>query len=283
MFVRLAAVAAVALVLPGCGDDGGADGVQVVATTGFAADVVTAVAGGDAAVEQLVPDSAEAHSYGASAKDRRTLAEADLIVAFGRNYEEGLPLDEAEAPRFEITEHAGPLRPDDPHVWMDPTRIAESLGPLADALADADPEHAAAYRERAARYARELERLDREIRAILAGVPAERRKLVTSHDSLGYFADRYDFEFVGAPFGVSPEAEASASGLAEVIEKVREERVPAVFATEGDDPKVMRQVAAEAEVEIVDDLLVENPGPQAQTYREALLFDARRIAEALAP
>ena len=290
--------------LSGCGGDSRADRDDkptVVATTGFAADIAAGVAGGDVDVVQLVPDSSNPHSYGASAKDRRRLAEADLVVEFGRGYEEGLPLDDVRARRFAFTDHVGTLREAreeqaeeeerggaqearaeaDPHVWMDPTRIARALPGLAAALAEAAPERAVAFRRRAGEQARELRELDRELTRILRPVPADRRKLVTSHDSLGYFAARYDLEFVGAPFGRSPEAEASASRVAEVVASVKRERVPAVFAQAGDDPKIMRRIATEADVQVVDDLLVESPGPQAGTYAEALRFDARRIAQAL--
>jgi zinc/manganese transport system substrate-binding protein len=300
----LLALLAAAAVLGACGgDDASSDAPDkptVVATTGFVADIVDGVAGGDVEVVQLVPDSSNPHSYGASAKDRRRLADADLVVEVGAGYEEGLPLDTVRAQRFALTDHVGELREGaehdeeegehageeeeharDPHVWMDPRRVERALPGLAAALAKAAPPKAAAFRHRAEEQAIVLRELDRDLRRTLARVPRERRKLVTSHDSLGYFAERYDLEFVAAPFGRSPEAEASARTVADVIAAVRRERVPAVFAQAGDDPKVMRRIADEAGVEIVDDLLVESPGPQARTYADALRFDARRIAGAL--
>ncbi len=165
---------------------------------------------------------------------------------------------------------------------MDPILIAASLDELAQALADADPEHAAAYEDRAAAYARELQRLARDLDRSLAEIPAERRKLVTSHDALGHFVGRFDFEFVGAPFGISPEAEPSAEEVASLIERIKRERVPAVFAEDTDDPELMEEIAREAGVEIVDDLLVEGFGGRVESYEEMLRFDAERIAEALA-
>ena len=291
-------------VVAGCGDEGSPadDGPTVVATTGFAADLVRQVAGEDAEVVQLVPSSANPHSYSASAKDRATLGGADLVVAFGRGYEEGLPLDEVSGPRLEIANEVGSLRrfeegelPEeehageeergpgarDPHVWLDPVRMAAAVPRIAEALARADEAKAATYRERGQRVARDLRALDGELRATMAPIPAERRKLVTSHESMGYFAERYRFEFVGAPFGLSPEAEASASGIAEVIAQIRREQVPAVFAQAGDDPKVMRRIAAETGVRVFDDLLVENPGPQGDTYAAAMRHNARVLVEAL--
>jgi zinc/manganese transport system substrate-binding protein len=166
---------------------------------------------------------------------------------------------------------------------MDPALVAAALPELAAALADADPDHTDAYGERAAAYAGELESLGRELGRTLAAIPRERRKLVTSHDSLGYFVRRYEFEFVGAPFGLAPESQPSAHKVASLIDSVERERVSAVFAEDTDDPELMREIADEAGVEVVDDLLTEGFGGRVESYEEMLRFDAERIAEALAP
>lgn len=260
----------------GCGDGGG-ERPRVIATTAIAADIVRHVAGPDSEVGELLGSSASPHGYSASAKDRARLEEADLVVAWGAGLEEGLPLDELDPPPHEMASGV-----EDPHVWMDPTQVADALPELAEALAAADPEHAERYRRRAETYAALLHALDRRLERILAAVPPENRKLVTSHDSLGHFARRYEFEFVGAPFGRSPDAEPSAEAVARLIDDVRRQRVRAVFAEDTDDPRLMRQIAREAGVEVVDDLLVEGFGEGVDSYEEVLVHDARRIADALA-
>ena len=149
--------------------------------------------------------------------------------------------------------------------------------------ASADPEHAEGYRERAAAYAKQLESLDAEVERQLAAIPPDDRELVTSHDALGYFADRYGLEVVATPFPASgPEAEASAQSVQEVEEVIDTHAVPALFAEETDDPQVLEQIADRKGVEIVDDLLVESPG-ESGGYVEMLRRDAELIAEALAP
>jgi len=260
-----------------CGGDSG-DGVDVVATNVIAADVARHVAGPDADVETLIPESASPHDYGPSAQERAELEDAEVVVAWGAGLEEGVPLDDLDKDPVEL---AGDER--DPHIWMDPRRVALSLEEITAALADADPANADAYRERAATYADELAALDRDVRRTLAAIPADRRKLVTSHDSLGHFVARYGFEFVGAPFGISPEAEPSAETVASLIERVEREQVPAVFAEDTDDPELMEEIARAAGVEIVDDLLIEGFGGRVESYEEMLRFDAERITEALAP
>lgn len=266
------------LLASGCGGDSDDAGVTVVATNAIAADIVRQVAGPDADVDALVPESASPHDYGASAKDRAHLEDADLVVAWGSGLEEGLPLDELDQPPLELAGGEA-----DPHVWMNPDLIVDVLPRLVSALASADPAGADSYRDRAQAYAAELDRLDRDIGKLLAAVPAERRKLVTSHESLGHFVRRYDFDFIGAPFGLAPEAEASAETVAQLIERVERADVPAVFAEDTDDPELMREIADEAGVEVVDDLLTEGFGERVDSYEDMLRYDAERIASALAP
>ena len=243
-------------------------------------------------VNQLVPDGASPHNYAPSAKDQQGVADADLLVYTSPALEQSLPLDVA-ANSWALADHTGePRTPgaaetgletgaEDPHVWLDPSRVAAALPDLAVALAEIDPERAAGYERRAATYAIELERLDAELARAIETIPRSDRKLVTSHDVIGYFADRYGLQVVGAPFGLAPEAEASAGRLAELIADIEAQDVPAVFAQQGDDPEVLRRVADEAGVVVVDDLLLESLGPQAESYTEMMRFSTLRITEAL--
>lgn len=304
------------LVLAGCGGESGdpTEEVKVVASTGVVADILEAVAGPDAEVVQIIPDGASPHSYAASAQDRREIAEATLAVFVADSLEEGLPLEDSER-SFELAEHIdadpadgkddhqddehdhgdekhGDEEPqgedehghshdgEDPHIWLDPTKVAATLPELADALAEADPDSGDAYRERAGEFAAELRALDRDLADVVDELPEERRKLVTSHDAFGHFADRYDFEVVGAAFGTVPESEASARRVADLVDAIEAEAVPAVFAQEGDDPEVLRQIADEAGVEVIDDLRVSSPGENG-SYAEMLRFTTERIVGAL--
>ena len=284
----LFAATAAALVL-GCGDTGGGGKTRVVATTGILADITENLAGADAEVVQLIPDGLDPHSFALSADDRLTLEQADLVAANGAGLESSVPLDDVEAPVWELADDAGePLPADgsgersaDPHFWMDPTRVADAIPSLADALAEADPAHADAYRERAATYVESLRELDRAIARELRAVPPGDRELVTSHDSLGYFADRYGFEMVATAFpSTGAEAEASAERLAEVESAVRDTGVPAIFAQEGDDPEVLTLVAEDTGVTLEYGLLVESPG-SAGSYEAMLRNDATLLSEAL--
>ena len=311
--VFISAASAALLTIAGCGsdDDAGSNGPNVVATTGIVADIVEAVAGPGVEVEQVIPDGSSPHDFELSAQDRQVVEEADLLIASGAGLEAGFPLDEVDAPQWALTDHVGELLPfedagahehaeeeraaeeaaaeeedgehggEDPHVWMDPTRVAAALPSLADALSEADPSGASGYEERAQAYAKDLERLDAELERTLASIPESDRELVTSHDSLGYFADRYGFEVVATAFPASgPEAEASAGLIDEVEDAVREHGVPAVFASEEDDPETLRLIADETGVGIEEGLAIESPGT-AGGYEAMLRQDAELIAAAL--
>jgi len=292
-----AALAALALlvVLAGCGESGSDDGtLDVVATTGIGADIVANVTGEEADVSQIVPDDASPHSYAPSAREQAEIENADLVVEFSPALEEGLPLERATDP-FVIADHVRQLRSFgaedvggdeeageiDPHVWMDPTQIAAALPALADRLGELDPANASLYRRNAKAYAEQLAGVDRELAKIAASVPTADRKLVTSHDVLGYFADRYGYEVVGTAFGPSPEAEIGASTFSELVDTVEAAGVPAVFAGVGDDPGVLERVSDETGVEVVDDLRLESLDETVPTYVELLQTAGERIAEAL--
>jgi ABC-type Zn uptake system ZnuABC Zn-binding protein ZnuA len=263
----------------------------------------------------VIPDGSTPHDFELSAEDRAEIEDSILLVHNGAGLEAGVPIDEIDIPKYALSENVGELLPfeeagehaaeeehaegeadeehadeeqehehgaSDPHVWMDPTRVAAALPTLADALAEADPEHAEAYRNRAADYAKELAALDAELRQSLRSLSPDRRELVTSHDALGYFADRYGFTVIATPFPASGvEAEASAARIREVTDAIREAGVPAVFAEEEDDPEVLELIAEDAGVEIVDGLLVESPG-SAGNYEEMLRRDAELVSDALA-
>jgi zinc/manganese transport system substrate-binding protein len=272
----------------GCGsdDDGSSgSGTTIAASTGIWADVTEQVAGDDATVEQVIPDAISPHDFQLSAEDRATIEDSLLLVYNGAELEAGIPVDEIDVSKFAVVDHVGELLPFDdgldPHVWMDPSRVAAALPALADALAEADPVHADGYRSRAESYAVELRAVDAEIEQAVAQIPPRNRKLVTSHDAMGYFADRYGLEVLATPFPASgPEAEPSAQTIKEVEDAIRSSRVPTIFAQETDDPEVLERIAGETGVEVEENLLVEAPG-EAGSYVEMLRQDAERLRNGL--
>jgi len=169
----------------------------------------------------------------------------------------------------------------DPHVWTDPTRIAKSAPELAEVLGKNDPKNKAYYLKRAKQYQDKLAALDREISKTLSVIPKNKRKIVTSHDAFGYFIDHYDLQFVGAPFGNAPEAEASANTLAKLKETIEADKVATVFVQKGDNPKTLEELTDSLGVKVVDDLLVESFAGKVKNYPDMLRFNARLLADNL--
>ena len=283
---RVVSILAVGLMAAAsCGDAAPTSdaGVRVAATTTILGDVARNVVGTAGTVEVILPLGADPHDYQPSSRQVAAVREADLVVANGLDLEEGLAdvLDGANvalvAPRVD------PLG-DDPHVWMDPLRMAEAARLLAADLARIEP--TGSWAERADAYASQLQDADREIRAILESLPSDRRRLVTNHDALGYFADRYDFEVIGVVIpGGATLAEPSSAELAALVAEIERSGVPAIFAETTEPTTLAEAVAAEVGAEIaVVELFVGSlgePGSGAETLIDMLLTDARLIAAAL--
>lgn len=275
----------IALLAVGCGSStNSAD--QVVATTSILAEITQRVAGPRVEVQQLVPDGASPHDFQLSAKERALVNDAALVIANGGGLEAGLSLDSLARAPYELIDHVGPLirsspggQPD-PHVWMNPERVASALPSIAEALTKIDPEGSAGYESRAKAYANDLMDLSERMSELLARVPAGDRELVTSHDSLAYFAQKFDFEILAAPFPSSgPEAEASAASVDEVERTIERSQVPAVFPEADSNPAILRGIAERTGVDVIPGLRVESPGPDG--YAAMLLADARLIAGGL--
>ena len=172
---------------------------------------------------------------------------------------------------------------DDPHVWMDPLRVADAVELIAEELTNLDA--SVDWDARAMAYADGLRALDAEIVALLQGVPEERRKLVTNHDAFGYFAERYGFEVVGTviPSG-STLADPSSAELAELIEILVDENINVIFAETIEPAALADAVAAEVEGVTVVELFTGSlgeAGSGAETYIDFIRTNATRIADAL--
>jgi len=212
---------------------------RVLATTTVVADLVRQVAAERVDVESLMAAGIDPHSYKATPRDADRLARADLVVASGLHLEGRLAdLLGRLKRRVTVLEVADAIPPDrlldagaglhDPHVWFDAALWSLCVPPVAEALAELDPDGATAYRDAARGYAERLVALDDEVRAGLATVPEARRVLVTAHDAFRYFGRAYGVEVVGIQ-GTSTEAEAGLGDINRLVDLVVSRRIPAVF------------------------------------------------------
>jgi ABC-type Zn uptake system ZnuABC Zn-binding protein ZnuA len=274
----------------------GSDLPRVVATTSWLADVARNVAGDRLQVEVLIPAGVDPHEYQPRPQDVALLEQSQVLIVNGLGYEawlEGTLQSLGGQRRLLVASNGLTPAPDpsgehpggDPHMWMDPLNVIGYVEQIRAGLTQADPDGAAAYARNAEAYIARLHDLDAWVREQVAGLPAERRLLVTNHDALGYFAQAYSFQLVGAVIpSVTTGASPSAQQLAGLITTIRESGAPAIFLDAGENQDLAQQIAAETGVRVVTGLYVETtsaPDGPAPTYLEMIRHDVRVIVDAL--
>jgi ABC-type Zn uptake system ZnuABC Zn-binding protein ZnuA len=276
--------ALLALVLAACGeeDNAGSSAIEVVATTTQAADLARNVGGRRAAVTGLLAANADPHDYEVRPRDVEALTEAGLVLRSGGDLDEWLgeaiESSGTDAPVLTLMDRVDPIE-DDPHWWHDPRNAAKAVTAIRDALAQADPEGAAEYRANADAYLAELRTLDRAVEACMQKVPADRRKLVTTHDALGYYARRYGIEVIGTVIPArTTQGQPSAGETAELVRTIREEGVETIFAEQSIDPKVEQAIASEAGARVGPSLWTDSLAPQG-TYLESIAANTRALVD----
>lgn len=284
------------LILTACGSPSasGTDGLNVLASTTFLADITRNIAGERAQVESLLPVGADPHAYQPAPSDVAKIAEAGLLVLNGLEYEHFIePLLENAGGAAAVVEASAGLSPRedsgsehgvDPHMWLDPVLVVSYVETIRDGLISVDPQGAETYRANAQAYIAQLQELDAWIVDQVSLVPQGRRLLVTNHEAVGYFAQRYGFTLIGTVLpGPSTEAGTSAQEMAALIEQIKAEQVPAIFLGEVENPDLALQIAAESGAKVVTDLYFESltEGAPAATYIDMMKHDVSRIVEAL--
>jgi zinc/manganese transport system substrate-binding protein/manganese/iron transport system substrate-binding protein len=273
------------LALAGCGDAANEGGPSVVATTTQATDIARNVAGDRAEVDGMLRANADPHSYEPRSRDVKRLADATLVVRSGGEPDEWLEEAQAAAGSDAPVVTLGVGTREEPHWWQDPRAAVAAVEKLRDALVEADPEGSAEYGDNARRYAARLQALDREVARCIATIPPARRKLVTTHDALGAYAQRYGLEVIATVIpSRSTRGQASAGETAELVRTIRRERVPAIFAESSVRSDVEQAIAREAGARVAPALYADSLGPKGSpgaTYVESIEFNTRTIAEAL--
>jgi zinc/manganese transport system substrate-binding protein len=265
LFLGLAALALVAAGCSGAAATPGGGMPSVVVTTPVLGTVVEDLVGDRATVTVLMGNGVDPHDWSPSAKDIERVEKADLVVANGLGLEETLekPLGEAEKRGvvvFRATDHvtvrerapgeagdAGAAGRD-PHFWVDPLAMRDVVLALAPVLGSVGVDVA----DRAPVLATALVELDEETRASLSVIPEARRLLVTGHESMGYFADRYGFRLVGAVVpGLTSQGEVAAGELAALRAAIEDEGVTVIFAEIGTPSAVVEAIGRETGAAVV--------------------------------
>lgn len=284
-----------------------AAGLKVIAAETFLADIVQNVAGDRLTVDSLIPSGLDPHAFEPTPQDLARLAEANLLIINGAGFEPWLTEMEANAggqrtiieaaagltsrtaregeEAMHVEEEGEAHAEGDPHFWLDPLSVITYVENIRDGLSAADPQGADTYAANAEAYIAELKALDERIRAQVDTIPADRRLIVTNHESFGYFADRYGFRIVGTIVpSVTTGSAPSAQQLASLVERIQQTGVSAIFLETGANPQLADQLAQETGVRVITDLYTHSitgaDGP-APTYIAMMEHNARVIVEAL--
>jgi zinc/manganese transport system substrate-binding protein len=270
------------------------DRINVVATFSILDDFVKNVGGDGVEVTTLVGPNGDVHVYSPTPGDAKRIAAARAVFVNGLGLEGWIGrLIKASGSKAPVVIVSRGVKPRnvvdgdsaaiDPHAWQNVANAKIYVANIRDGLDAIDPAGKAKYDANAAAYLGDLDALDEEVRAAVAKIPTERRKLITTHDAFGYFGDAYGIDFI-APEGVSTEAEPSAKDMAKIITQIRRQKIPAVFMENITDPRLMRQIARETAAKIggtlYSDALSEPNGP-ASSYIDMMRHNVREFSKAL--
>jgi zinc/manganese transport system substrate-binding protein len=324
--IRVAAVCSLGVLAAACGSDdttsdtNAADGElpTIVVTTNILGDIVTQTVGDLAEVEVIMPIGSDPHDFAPSAKQAEAMEDADLLVVNGAGFEEGMidiieQVESSGTPVFEFTDHVELLEfdggheedhsdeeghsdeeqaddhsGDDPHIWTDPSRMVSAVEAFGIELTEVEGLDAAAVDAQVQSYVDELTALDAAVEETLSVVPPERRVLLTNHEVFGYFADRFDFEVVGAVIpSLTTSAEPSTAEVEALVELIEQEQIPAIFGETSGSTQLADAIAESAGNEVAVVVLYSEslgePGSDADTYIGMMTTNAALIANALAP
>jgi ABC-type Zn uptake system ZnuABC Zn-binding protein ZnuA len=304
------------LLVAACGGAGGsaapsgsADRLQVVTTTTILADLVAQVGGDNVSVTSLVPKGGEVHTFDPTPSDVRRISDADLVVLNGLGLDEWLAslVKDAgtDAPVVELaedlegvayldgghgeergagTEEASDANADEevnPHLWLNAAYAAKYAERIAEALAAADPDHAADYEAGLAGYAKVLADLDARAKDRLGAIPEASRTVISFHDAFPYFAEAYGLTIDGTVVD-APGQDPSASDVSALIRTIKDKGIKAIFAEAQFNDDLVRTIADESGAVVVSDLYTDSVGdPPADTYVGMMEWNIEQVASAL--
>ena len=274
----------------------GQDRMNVVATFSILGDLVKNVGGDRVEVSTLVGPNGDVHVYLPTPGDARKLSAAKVVFVNGLGLEGWLTrLISASGTKASIVIASEGIKPrkmkdehdsgdvSDPHAWQSVANAKIYVANIRDGLIALDPAGKASYDANATAYLGKLDELEKQVEAAIAKIPADRRKIITTHDAFGYFSDAYGMTFI-APEGVSTDAEPSAKELAKIITQIKMQKIPAVFLENITDPRLMEEIAHETGATIggtlYSDALSPPDGP-AGTYIDMMRHNVSEFSKAL--
>lgn len=308
LMLCVASCVAMLALTPGTAPAMARERLPVVASFSILGDMLKEIGGERVAVTVIVGANSDVHRFEPTPQDAKALKEASVFFLNGLNFETWAPrlvqasgfkgltvqaTDGIKVRRLETPhehgdghghDHAHESHGDvDPHAWQDLSNGMIYARNIAAGLSRADPRNAIYYEGRASKYIARMKSLDTEVRAALAAIPPERRRVITTHDAFGYFGDAYGLEFIPVS-GISNQAEPSAGDVARIIKLARDTRVAGVFIENMSSPKLGQQIARESGAIMGGTLYSDALGPADQpaaTYLGMLSWNAGRLVYVL--
>jgi zinc/manganese transport system substrate-binding protein len=270
--------------------------VRVVVSFSILEDIVRRIGGSDVTVTSLIGPDSDAHVFEPSPDQARLLAKAQLLVVNGLGFEGWLDRLTRSAQFGGVvatatdgvvpitTTETGEVSPvPDPHAWQDPRNGVTYADNIARALAGIDPGHAESYRQRFRDYKCELEMLDRQMRSELHEIPADKRRVITSHEAFAYYGKAYGVTFLAAE-GINTESEPSAKAIAGLIRQIRREGIKALFLENIADPRLVEELARDTGAilgpPLYSDALSRPNGP-APTYIRLIEYNTAALKQGM--
>ncbi len=287
--------------------------LKVLASNSMLANITHQVAGNRLEVDSLIPLGLDLHAFEPTPQDIARIAESQMIVVNGSGLEEWVQeaidnaggehlLVEASSgltmrePAEDVT-HEGETEHEheaedghhhhegDPHFWLNPMLVVQYTLNIRDGLIQVDPQGKDSYTANADQYILQLQELDEWIKGQVDKIPADRRLLVTNHESFGYFADQYGFTVIGTIIpSVTTGSTPTAREMEALVEHIQENQVKVVFLETGSNPKLAEQIAAETGVQVVTELYTHSlttPDGNVPSYIAMMKWNTSKIVDAL--
>jgi zinc/manganese transport system substrate-binding protein len=277
--------------------------IKVATSFSIIEDLVKNVGGARVSITNFVPRNGDTHAYQPSARDVKALTEAKVVFINGLGLEgwferlaknagsqaRVVKLSDGLKPLKLEEEHEGEEHEDhgefDPHLWWNPINTIAYVNLIRDVLSKIDPNGQSVYSSNAATYTRQLANLDAWAKSEVAKIPTTNRKLVTNHDSLGYFASRYGFQILGNVIpGIGTQREPSAKESANLIRSIKRNNVKAIFTENTISAKLAQTIAKETGAKIAPALYTDalgEIGSAGDTYLKAFKHNVITIVAAL--
>jgi zinc/manganese transport system substrate-binding protein len=280
--------------------------VKAVATFSILGDLVQKVGGHRVSLTVLVGAGADSHVFNPSPSQARSVGQAQVLFSNGLGYETWLrrliQSSQFKGRHAVLSQGIQPLKANpsgghahkhghahghdhgefDPHAWQDASHVKRYVQNIALALCAVDASGCAEYRRNEQNYLAELEKLDREIREAWRAVPADQRKVITSHDAFGYYGQAYGVRFLAAQ-GSSTGADVSVQGVSRLVRQIKADNIKALFVESIADPRLIEQIGRETGVQpagtLYSDSLTPPEGP-APDYLALMRHNTQALVRA---